>query len=133
MSENGETKPGSYVAFFHDRSKVLTWIRDSIAMFTRPAKRLTSVYYGRSPKKMYYAGCSTGGAQGFALAQFHPRVFDGIVAGCPGNWYSHLILSFLFNGVNSNVSISNTHHTIVRIDGSVYSARVPSSVKTPWT
>ncbi|TPX13847.1 uncharacterized protein E0L32_005791 [Thyridium curvatum] len=102
LSENGETKPGSYVAFFHDRSKVLTWIRDSIAMFTRPAKKLTSVYYGRSPKKMYYVGCSTGGAQGFALAQFHPRVFDGISAGCPGNWYSHLILSFLFNGVNSN-------------------------------
>ncbi|KAK7432952.1 hypothetical protein QQZ08_000423 [Neonectria magnoliae] len=100
-SENGETKPGSYVAFFHDRSKVLAWIRDSIAMFTGPAKKLTTAYYGKKPSNMYYVGCSTGGAQGFALAQYHPKLFDGISASCPGNWYSHLMLSFLWNGVNS--------------------------------
>jgi hypothetical protein len=71
-------------------------------MFTLPAKQLTTAFYQCAPKKMYYAGCSTGGAQGFALAQYHPEIFDGIFAGSAGNWYSHLILSFLWNGVHAN-------------------------------
>jgi len=50
------------------------------------------------------AGCSTGGAQGFALAQDHPTMFDAIYAGSPGNWYSHLALSFLWN---AQVTASN--------------------------
>lgn len=44
-----------------------------------------------------------GGARGFALAQFHPGLFDGIIAGSPGNWYSHLTLSFLWNAQASEV------------------------------
>lgn len=72
-------------------------------MFTEPAKKIARSYYSQKPR-MYYAGCSTGGAQGFALAQFHPDVFEGIYAGSPGNYYSHLMLSFLWNGLNSNVS-----------------------------
>jgi hypothetical protein len=35
---------------------------------------------------------------------YHPHIFDGIFAGSPGNWYSHLVLSFLWNGVHANVS-----------------------------
>ena len=72
-------------------------------MFSVPAKNLTTVYYGKAPTKNYYIGCSTGGGQGYALAQYHPEIFDGISASCPGNWYSHLMLSFLWNGVNSQV------------------------------
>jgi hypothetical protein len=37
------------------------------------------------------------------LAQYHPELFDGIVAGSPGNWYSHLALSFLWNGLKTQV------------------------------
>lgn len=51
---------------------------------------------------MYYYGCSTGGAQGFALAKYYPSLFDGIFAGSAGNWYTHLILSFLWNGVQAD-------------------------------
>ena len=71
-------------------------------MFSVPAKAITSSFYKCSPKKSYYSGCSTGGAQGYALAQYHPEIFDGIVAGSAGNWYSHLILSFLWNGIHAN-------------------------------
>lgn len=102
-SENGETVPGSYMEFLNNRAETETWIHESIAMFTGVAKNVTTAYFGQAPKKMYYSGCSTGGAQGFALAQFHPDLYDGIYAGSPGNHYSHLILSFLWNGVNSNV------------------------------
>jgi hypothetical protein len=83
------------------RAEVLAWLRDSIATFTVPAKAITTSFYHCAPKKMYYAGCSTGGAQGYALANFYPDIFDGIYAGSAGNWYSHLMLSFLWNGLSS--------------------------------
>ncbi|KAF2653251.1 tannase and feruloyl esterase [Lophiostoma macrostomum CBS 122681] len=101
-SENGPSKPGGYVPFLNSRAETLAWLRDSIAMFTVPARQLTTRFHQRAPKKMYYSGCSTGGAQGYALAQYHPDIFDGIFAGSAGNWYSHLILSFLWNGVQAN-------------------------------
>jgi feruloyl esterase len=71
-------------------------------MFSVPAKAITASFYSCPPKKAYYSGCSTGGAQGYALAQYYPEIFDGIVAGSAGNWYTHLILSFLWNGIRAN-------------------------------
>jgi feruloyl esterase len=101
-SENGPSKPGGYVPFLNSYAETKAWIRDSIAMFSVPAKAITASFYRCSPRKAYYSGCSTGGAQGYALAQYHPEIFDGIVAGSAGNWYSHLILSFLWNGLHAN-------------------------------
>ncbi|KAK1467138.1 tannase and feruloyl esterase [Colletotrichum melonis] len=97
-NNDGDAYPGGiYLPFLHDQNQVLAWIRNSIALFTPVAKEIATFYYEKSPQHTYYKGCSTGGAQGFALAQYHPQLFDGIVAGCPGNWYSHLALSFLWN------------------------------------
>ncbi|KAF3039423.1 hypothetical protein E8E12_009311 [Didymella heteroderae] len=101
-SENGPSKPGGYVPFLNSYAKTAACIRNSIAMFSEPAKAITALFYSCPPKKSYYSGCSTGGAQGYALAQYHPEIFDGIVAGSAGNWYSHLILSFLWNGLHAN-------------------------------
>lgn len=77
------------------------WIHNGISLFTVPAKTLIASYYGEEANYSYYDGCSTGGAQGFALAEFHPELFDGIIAGSPGNWYSHLALSFLWNALKT--------------------------------
>ncbi|KAK8109906.1 hypothetical protein PG999_008043 [Apiospora kogelbergensis] len=98
-SENngGSGKPGVYMPYMHDKDQVKAWIHNSIAQFTPVAKSLAEKFYAKPAKHSYYVGCSTGGAQGFALAQHHPGLFDGIIAGCPGNWYSHLALSFLWN------------------------------------
>ncbi|KAI1411947.1 feruloyl esterase [Hypoxylon sp. FL1857] len=98
-SENnaGNGAPGVYLPYMHDKEQVKAWIHNSIAYFTPIARRIASAFYRNGPKHSYYEGCSTGGAQGFALAQFHPELFDGIIAGSPGNWYSHLALSFLWN------------------------------------
>jgi feruloyl esterase len=104
-NNDGEGEPGVYIPYLHDQDQVSAWIHNSIALFTPPAKLVTEHVYGSAPAYSYYQGCSTGGAQGFALAEFHPDLFDGIVAGCPGNWYSHLALSFLWNTIPSTVSI----------------------------
>ncbi len=100
----GAGAPGIYLPYLHDPDQVEAWIHDAIALFTPAARAITEAYYGESPKYSYYDGCSTGGAQGFALAQYHPDLFDGIVAGSPGNWSSHLALSFLWNAQQTNVS-----------------------------
>ena len=97
LNNGGIGAPGVYLPFLHDRDQVLSWIQNSIAMLTSPSRELVANYYNDRPRYSYYWGCSTGGAQGFALAQFHPELFDGIFAGSPGNWYTHLALSFLWN------------------------------------
>lgn len=99
LSNNGDgsTQVGQRIPFLQDREQTIEWIRQSIASLTTPTRDLVESFYGQAPSHSYFQGCSTGGAQGFALAQYHPELFDGIIAGCPGNWYSHLILSFLWN------------------------------------
>lgn len=103
-NNGGTGAPGVYLPFLHDQEQTLAWIHNSIAYFTPPAKSLVEKYYGQAPSYTYYKGCSTGGAQGFALAQNYPDMFDGIVAGSPGNWYSHLALSFLW-AYQTNLSL----------------------------
>ncbi|KAJ7239753.1 tannase and feruloyl esterase [Mycena haematopus] len=46
-------------------------------------KQITDHFYGTPHAKSYYLGCSTGGRQGWKMAQEFPDVFDGIVAGSP--------------------------------------------------
>lgn len=103
-NNGGGGENGVYIPYLHDQDQILAWIHNSIAYFTPPARAIAEAYYASAPQYSYYKGCSTGGAQGFALAQYHPELFDGIVAGCPGNWYSHLTLSFLWNAQASEVN-----------------------------
>jgi feruloyl esterase len=99
----GNTGDG-YLPFMHDADQIRAWIHNGISLFADAAKQVVSAYYGSAAERSYYAGCSTGGAQGYALAQYHPHLFDGIYAGSPGFWYSHLMLSFLWNMQKTNVS-----------------------------
>lgn len=46
-------------------------------------KAIAERFYGKSPQRSYYVGCSTGGYQGVMEAQRYPWDFDGIVAGAP--------------------------------------------------
>ncbi|MEJ8814708.1 tannase/feruloyl esterase family alpha/beta hydrolase [Variovorax ureilyticus] len=50
-------------------------------------KALVQAYYAKPQKYAYWDGFSTGGRQGFKLAQKYPTDFDGILAGSPAiNW-----------------------------------------------
>jgi feruloyl esterase len=102
----GVGAPGIYQPFLHDEDQVQAWIHNAISIFTPAAKAVIKNYYGKAADYAYYRGCSTGGAQGFSLAEFHPDLFDGIIAGCPANHFTHLLLSFLWNAQHTNVGPS---------------------------
>ena len=57
---------------------------------TVQAKAIMTAFYGRGPQRSYWDGCSSGGRQGLKEAQRFPDDYDGIVAGAPGNFWTHL-------------------------------------------
>lgn len=96
---NGTTfgYPGLEIPFLRREPTAKALIRDAISIFTPLAKALTAKYYDKKPRYSYYNGCSVGGAQGLALARYHPDLFDGIHSSAPGADHDNLILSFLWN------------------------------------
>jgi feruloyl esterase len=73
--------------FAVDRQKLLDWAFRSLHVTAEAGKMLARAYYGATPAKSYFEGCSTGGRQGLILAQRFPNDFDGIVVGAPVlNW-----------------------------------------------
>jgi feruloyl esterase len=70
-------------SFAIDSQKLLDYAFRSLHVTAETAKRVAIEYYGASPARSYFLGCSTGGRQALILAQRFPRDFDGIVAGAP--------------------------------------------------
>ena len=62
----------------------------AIHVMTVTAKAIVEAYYGTPPARSYFVGCSTGGKQGLTEAQRYPDDYDGIVAGAPANFFTHL-------------------------------------------
>jgi len=60
------------------------------SVMTQFAKALIKTFYGSSPNYSYFAGCSTGGQQALMEAQRFPKEYNGILAGDPANYRTHL-------------------------------------------
>src|SRR5579872_2489347 len=52
------------------------------------SKKVANLYYGRAPLFNYWNGCSTGGHQGYALAQTLAGELDGILANAPAMYWT---------------------------------------------
>jgi hypothetical protein len=52
------------------------------------SKAVATRYYGQKPAYNYWNGCSTGGRQGYLLAQELPRELDGILASAPAMYWT---------------------------------------------
>jgi feruloyl esterase len=65
---------------------------------TVQAKAIVAAFYGSAPRLSYWTGCSSGGKQGLTEAQRFPADYDGIVAGAPANFWTHLMAGGLWIG-----------------------------------
>src|ERR1022692_4199087 len=61
------------------------------------AKAVIGAFYGQGPRHSYFASCSNGGRQALMEAQRYPADYDGILAGAPANYWTHLLSSAAFN------------------------------------
>ena len=57
---------------------------------TQFAKRVVQAFYGSAPRYSYFGSCSNGGRQALVEAQRFPADYDGILAGAPANFWTHM-------------------------------------------
>jgi hypothetical protein len=55
------------------------------------AKAIMQAFYGNEPHKSYFVACSDGGREALMEAQRFPADYDGILAGAPANYWTHLL------------------------------------------
>ena len=77
--------------------KVIDFGYRAIHEMTLAAKAAAKAFYGREPEHSYFAGCSNGGRQALMEAQRFPQDYDGILAGAPANFWTHLLTSALWD------------------------------------
>ena len=57
------------------------------------SKAIISAYSGTAPQHSYFNSCSNGGREALMEAQRYPADYDGILAGAPANYWTHLLAS----------------------------------------
>jgi feruloyl esterase len=88
-TDTGHAGSGGSFAFNHPE-KLVDFAYRAVHEMTIQAKAIVDKYYGSAPRLSYWNGCSTGGRQGLKEAQKFPADYDGIIAGAPANYMTHL-------------------------------------------
>ncbi|HLW79873.1 MAG TPA: tannase/feruloyl esterase family alpha/beta hydrolase, partial [Terriglobia bacterium] len=73
--------------------KVIDFGYRGVHEMTLKAKALIDAFYGSSAQRSYFAACSDGGREALMEAQRFPEDYDGILAGAPANYWTHLLTS----------------------------------------
>jgi tannase/feruloyl esterase len=76
--------------------KLVDFAYRAVHEMTVHAKAIVNAYYGSAPRLSYWNGCSSGGRQGLKEAQRYPTDYDGIIAGAPGNYWTHMTTQSLW-------------------------------------
>lgn len=91
-------EPSDSAKFAHDsRQQFVDYAYQGNHVAVAFAKELITSYYGRTPTRAYFYGCSNGGRDALMAASRFPADFDGIIAGAPAGSWSGLMTSFAWN------------------------------------
>ena len=93
-TDTGHSTPGGSWALGHPEL-IVDYAYRAIHEMTIKSKEIVKTFYGNAPARSYFVGCSTGGRQGLMEAQRFPADYDGIVAGAPANYFTHLMAGTL--------------------------------------
>jgi hypothetical protein len=84
----GDCTPGVNPDGTYNFQFIEDFIRNAIKQQVLWSKFITRVYYGEPALYNYWNGCSTGGRQGYLLAQELPFELDGILADAPAMYWT---------------------------------------------
>ncbi len=71
--------------------KIVDFGYRGIHEMSEKAKSVIAAFYGAAPQHSYFSSCSDGGREALMEAQRFPADYDGIVAGAPANFWTHLV------------------------------------------
>ena len=77
--------------------KIIDFAYRAIHQMTVVGKATVKTFYGDAAQHSYFANCSNGGRQALMEAQRYPEDYDGILAGAPANYWTHLLSSALYD------------------------------------
>jgi hypothetical protein len=87
--------------------KIVDFGHRGIHEMTRVSKAVVKAFYGNDLRKAYFAGCSNGGRQALMEAQKYPDDYDGILAGAPANYWTHLLTSAVWDAQSITVPVES--------------------------
>ena len=77
--------------------KVVDFGYRAIHEMTLKAKAIVEAFYGHNAQHSYFASCSDGGREALMEAQRFPEDYDGILAGAPANYWTHLLIGAMWD------------------------------------
>jgi feruloyl esterase len=83
--------------------KIIDFAYRAIHEMTVVGKATTKAFYADAPQHSYFASCSNGGRQALMEAQRYPEDYDGILAGAPANYWTHLLGAALWNAQSTTL------------------------------
>lgn len=89
----GATEDATW-AYLHPE-KVVDFGYRGLHVTAEDAKSLIRAFYSSGPERSYFDSCSDGGREALMEAQRFPEDFDGILAGAPANFWTHLLANGL--------------------------------------
>ena len=84
----GDCEPGVNADGTYNFQFIQDFIRNAIKQQVLFSKSVTATYYGSKPAYNYWNGCSTGGRQGYLLAQELGKELDGVLANAPAIYWT---------------------------------------------
>jgi hypothetical protein len=84
----GNCEPGVNTDGTYNLQFINDFIRNGMKAQVLLSKRIAATYYAQEPAYNYWNGCSTGGRQGYVLAQELGRELDGILASAPAMYWT---------------------------------------------
>ncbi len=72
--------------------RVIDFAHRSVHVTAVASKAVIAAHYGRAAAHSYFDGCSQGGQEALTEVQRYPDDFDGVIAGDPANYWTHLYM-----------------------------------------